>query len=240
MSSEASPGLNAKWALVTGGSRGIGLATAQALARAGSRIIAISRRGVAGAAGLERAVDIRADLTDKAALERAIASTLEATAGGGPDILVNNAGTFAIASVADADTTAFDRMLDINLAVPFKLVRAVLPRMLERKSGHIVGIGSVADHVLFAGNAAYSSSKYGLRALHEILRLETRGSGVRVTLVAPAATDTDIVDSLDPRARSMMPPASMMLRADSVADAVLWAVTRPPAVDVEEVRLSFS
>jgi NADP-dependent 3-hydroxy acid dehydrogenase YdfG len=110
--------------------------------------------------------------------------------------------------------------------------------MRERNSGHVVTIGSIADRTIFPGNGAYSASKYGQRAMHETLRTELRGSGVRATLVSPAATDTPIWDPVDPDNSAGFPKRSEMLRAEQVADAVLWAVTRAPTVNVDEIRLS--
>jgi NADP-dependent 3-hydroxy acid dehydrogenase YdfG len=113
--------------------------------------------------------------------------------------------------------------------------------MKERKSGHVVTIGSIADRHIFSGNAAYSATKYGLRAIHEVLRAELRGTGVRTTLVSPAATDTDIwndVTVTDPVANphSKRP----MLDPDDVVGAVMFALSQPDRVNVDELRLSHS
>src|SRR5208283_432105 len=89
----------------------------------------------------------------------------------------------------------FARMLALNLAAPFQLVRAFLPGMRLRGRGHVVTVGSVADHVAFPGNSAYSASKFGVRGLHEVLRTELRGTGVRATLVSPGGVDTPLWDA---------------------------------------------
>ena len=94
-------------------------------------------------------------------------------------MLVNNAGIFQLAPVAQTAPDAFLATLDANLVAPFRLVRALLPGMLARGSGHVVTIGSVADRATFPENGAYAASKYWLRALHEVLRAELRGTGVR-------------------------------------------------------------
>jgi NADP-dependent 3-hydroxy acid dehydrogenase YdfG len=112
--------------------------------------------------------------------------------------------------------------------------------MRSRGTGHIVTIGSVADRHVFPSNAVYAATKHAVRAVHETLRAETRGSGVRATLISPAATDTPIWDPYDPDASAVLPSRAEMLRAEDVADAVLWAVTRPPHVDIEELRLARS
>ena len=112
--------------------------------------------------------------------------------------------------------------------------------MLERGNGDIVSIGSVADHRAFPENAAYGASKHGLRALHDVLRAELHGTGVRVTLVSPGPVDTSLWDEIDPDSREGFTPRSRMLPPNAVAAAVLFAVTQPADVDVELIRLSRS
>ncbi|RMH17980.1 MAG: SDR family oxidoreductase [Gemmatimonadetes bacterium] len=172
-----------------------------------------------------------ADLTDDAGRDAALAALL-ADAGEAPDVLVNAAGVFHIAACHETDLDTLDRTWAVNLRAPYALVRALLPRMLERRSGLIVNVGSVASHRAFPGNSAYSASKYGLRGFHEVLVEELRGSGVRATLLEPAATDTPLWDPLDPDADPHLPDRADMLRADDVADAVLWLCTRPANVQV--------
>jgi len=101
-----------------------------------------------------------------------------------------------------------------------------------------VTIGSVADRHIFAGNAAYSATKYGQRAMHEVLREETRGSGVRATLVSPAAVDTDIWEPIQYHGTDARPDRSGMLSPDSVGTAVVFAISQPSQVNVDELRLS--
>jgi NADP-dependent 3-hydroxy acid dehydrogenase YdfG len=112
--------------------------------------------------------------------------------------------------------------------------------MRARGSGHIVTIGSIADRHIFAGNSAYSATKYGQRALHEVLREETRGTGIRTTLISPAAVDTDIWEPIQYPGADAPPDRSGMLAPDAVAAAVLFAVMQPAGVNVDELRLSRS
>jgi NADP-dependent 3-hydroxy acid dehydrogenase YdfG len=130
--------------------------------------------------------------------------------------------------------------MHVNLVAPFHFTRAFLPGMRARKSGHIVLIGSVSDRNIFPGNTAYAASKYGARAMHEVLRLETRGSGVRTSLVSPAATDTDMWDAVDPDNREGFTKRADMLRPEAVAEAVIWTLSRPQSVNIDELRLSSS
>jgi NADP-dependent 3-hydroxy acid dehydrogenase YdfG len=233
--------LSGQTALVTGASRGIGRATARALAMAGARVFLLARTradletAAAECGGLASAHVC--DVTDAAALQ-ALLGEVVATAGGAIDILVNNAGVFPLAPVLDTTPDSFERTLAANLSAPFRVLHGVLPGMRARGRGHVLTIGSVADRRIFGGNGAYSASKFGARALHEVLREECAGTGVRTTLVSPAATDTPIWDPVDPDNTPGFPPRASMLRAEDVADAVLWAVTRPPHVNVDELRIS--
>ena len=137
-------------AIVTGASRGIGLACARALALAGARVAMVSRT----TAELERAADeigaiaISCDVGDASALQAAL-GTLRDRLGPAPDVLVNNAGVFAIASLEHTTPEAFGRALDVNLIAPFILARAFVPAMKTRGSGHIITVGSIADHMAF-------------------------------------------------------------------------------------------
>jgi NADP-dependent 3-hydroxy acid dehydrogenase YdfG len=228
-------------AVVTGASRGIGAATARALATAGASVVLIARSAAeldALAAELgDGATPIAADLTAAAGLGAAVEQARD-TLGGSPDILVNNAGIFRVAPAGEMPASVFADTIELNLVAPFRVMRAFLAGMLARRSGHIVNLGSVADRNAFPGNAAYSASKFGLRGLHEVLRAELRGSGVRATLVSPGAVDTALWDV----AEAESPPGRFtarkdMLRPEAVAAAVLYAVTQPADVNVEELRL---
>jgi NADP-dependent 3-hydroxy acid dehydrogenase YdfG len=157
-----------------------------------------------------------------------------------PDLLVNNAGTFTLAPIDTLDPSVFATDLDTNLVAPLRFIRAFLPAMKARRGGHIVTIGSDADRAVFRDNASYAPGKFGARALHEVLRLETRGSGVRATLVSPAQVDTPLWDAIDPDHRNGFTPRAEMLRPEAVADAVLYAVSQPGDVNVDELRLSRS
>jgi NADP-dependent 3-hydroxy acid dehydrogenase YdfG len=159
---------------------------------------------------------------------------------GGVDVLINNAGAFAVAPLEATTDETIDEMLALNLAAPFRLIRSLLPALRQKSAGHIVTIGSVADRAIFAGNSAYAATKFGARAMHEVAREELRGSGVRVTLVAPGPTDTPLWDPHKPDETAGFTPRAKMLKAEQVAEAVLWVLTRPAAVNVDELRLSHS
>ena len=235
--------LTGRTAVVTGASRGIGAAIAAALGANGVRVVMLARNEATlreRASEIEGSIPLVADVTDPRSVEKAtsrIASELK----GAPDILVNNAGIFSVAVAEETSTEQFVGMLNTNLVAPFLFVRAFLAEMKKRGRGHIVTIGSIADRTIFSGNVAYSAAKFGLRAVHEVLRSELRETGVRTSLISPAATNTDIwndVTVTDPvnRPHSKRP----MLEPEDVVRAVMFALTQPDQVNVDELRLSHS
>ena len=235
--------LTGRTALVTGSSRGIGAAVARRLATAGARLALVARtehalRALAAELGRDAVVaacDMREP--DSAMLVR---RRLEAAGIDCPDIIVNNAGAFVLAPAPETSVDQFRETLEMNLTAPFGLVHAFLPAMRARRAGHVVTIGSIADRAAFPGNAAYAASKYGLRALHEVVRAETRGTGIRATLVSPGPVDTELWDPIDPDTRDGFTPRAQMLEPRAVAEAVHYAVTASAAINVDELRLSRS
>jgi NADP-dependent 3-hydroxy acid dehydrogenase YdfG len=221
--------LSGRRILVAGATGGIGLAVARRLAAAGAQLILVARRTapLEAAAAETGGTAVAGDISDLAFVETLRAGV---TRGGDLDALVNAAGDFDLAPVATTSAVMFRRMVDANLTAPFFLMRAFLPAMLEARRGHIVTVGSVAGRVAFPGNGAYSASKFGVRGLHAVLEQELRGTGVRCTLLEPGATDTGIWDPLDPDGRADLPGRDVMLSGDAVADAVHYALTRPPDV----------
>jgi NADP-dependent 3-hydroxy acid dehydrogenase YdfG len=225
--------LQGRVALVTGASRGIGLATAGALRQAGAHTIRLARSLADG--GHDRDTTRRCDVGQPAEVERVLERLLAEH--GVPDIVVNNAGVFFVKRVGETPLEDFARMLAVNLTAPFVLLRALVPHLIRRRSGHIVTIGSVSDHTAFPGNSAYNATKFGLRGMHEAVRGELRGTGVRTTLVSPGPVDTDAWTPVDPDRIPGFTKRADMLHPEDVADAVVFALTRPDRVDVTELRL---
>lgn len=235
--------LAGRTALVTGATRGIGAAVARALAEAGARVALVARSKQdldRMAASLPHAAVILANDLSKAAGAVTLAAGVQEAFGSAPDIVVLSAGTFPLGPIEAAGEAELETAFALNTLAPLRLVREFLPGMRAREAGHIVFLGSIADRHVFPSNAVYAATKHALRAAAEALRAESRGSGVRTTLVSPAATDTPIWDPHDPDRSAHLPSRGEMLRAEDVADAVLWAVTRPAHVDVDELRLSRS
>lgn len=230
--------LAGRTAVVTGASRGIGAATARLLARAGARVVLLARtqKELDALAAETGGTAVRCDLLDPTSLAEGVRAAKSAL-GTDPDILVNNAGLFRTANVGEIDERVIRESIELNLVAPLVVVNAFLPGMRARKSGHVVTIGSVADRKIFEGNSVYSATKFGLRAAHEVLRTELKGTGVRATLVSPGSTDTSLWDDAG---EGDFPPRSAMLSAESVADAVLYAVTREFSINIDELRLTRS
>ena len=232
-------GLDGVTALVTGASRGIGLATARRLAADGAQVALLARSRATLAAGVAAcgptARAIACDLTREDEVAHAL-TELRAIFGV-PHLLVNNAGHFALGAVGVMPPAEVERMLTLNVLAPYRLLHALVPEMRARGSGHLITIGSVADRAVFPENAGYAAGKYGARAMHEVLRQELRGTGVRASLVSPGPVDTALWDPIDPDSRPGFTPRAQMLSADAVADAVHWVATRPSSVNIDELRL---
>ena len=217
--------------LVTGASRGIGAAIASAATAFGASVIRVARSTMPP---LDGAVDYRADLADPRDRDRVLR---EIAAGGVPDAVVSNAGAFLVAPLEETTDALLREQLAINLEAPLAIARHFLPLMRSRGRGIHVLIGSVADTKAFPGNAAYAASKFGARGLHEVLCEEFRGSGVRCTLVSPGPTDTAAWDPVDPDHREGFTRRADMLCVGDVAEAVIYALTAPPHVHLEAIRL---
>lgn len=237
---QGAPGdaLAGKTVVVTGASRGIGLEVARMMAGAGAWVGMVARSGdaLAAAAAEVGGHAIPGDVGEPGGVH-ALATYVTELLGDAPDVLVSCAGAFALARLADTDPADFERLIAVNLRGPFLLARAFLPLMLRRRAGHLIHVGSVAGRTAFAENGAYSASKFGLRGMHEVLLQELRGTGVRATLVEPAATDTALWDAIDPAAHPGLPARASMLRAEDVARVVVFAAAQPRHVQIPNVAV---
>lgn len=230
--------LSGKSIVVTGASKGIGYAVAGRLAREGAWVgmVARSEQELREAAERVGGTAIAGDVSNHESVD-AIRSRVEEHVGAVPDAVVNCAGAFVLAPFAETTAEQLDTQLAANLRGPFLITRAFLPGMLKRRAGHVVNVGSIAGRIALPGNAAYSASKYGLRGLHEVLAAELRGTGVRATLIEPAATDTPLWDPVDPDHRDDLPSRSRMLAADDVARAIVFALEQPDSVEVSHLAI---
>lgn len=227
--------------LVTGASKGIGLATSRLLAERGAWVGMVAR----GEAELSRSAaavggtPFAADVSSAEGVTR-LASQVTEVIGGAPDVLVNSAGSFVIAAFSDTAPEEFEAQLAANLTAPFLTTRAFLPAMLKRGRGHVINVGSIAGRLALPGNSAYSASKFGLQGLHQVLAVELQGSGVRTTMIEPAATDTPLWDALDPDSRSDLPRRAQMMRPEAVARAIVFAISQPAEVEISYLAIRAS
>lgn len=183
---------------ITGASGGIGRACAVEYHRAGARVVAVARskdklQTLANAAGDDRILPVPADITDPA--QRAAALSAAEDCFGTIDVLVNNAGWASFTSVLRLPQDHLERMLSLNFSSPIALIQAVLPGMLDQGSGQIVNIASVVGYQTIPRMTVYSATKAALISLSTGLRMELRGTGVDVLMVAPGSTRTDFFDS---------------------------------------------
>lgn len=227
------PPLSGRVAVIAGASRGIGLAIAEELQGAGAHVVRLARSLRSGE--LDRRTDLRCDVTRPDEVARAARKVLKAL--GAPHVLVLNAGAFLISPLTETSPEEFAEQLTGNLVAPFLVLRAFLRPMIERGSGLVVTMGSVADRRAFPGNAAYGASKFGVRGLHGVLAEELAGTGVRATLLSPGPVDTELWDPIDPDARAGFTKRKDMLRAEDVAEAVLFLATRPERVAIPELLI---
>ena len=237
-------------AVVTGASSGIGEAVARGLAKERVRLVLGARRTERIdrlAAELRRlGIEVVGMPLDVTSLESCEAFVAEARKRfGSIDILVNNAGLArGRRNIADGDETEWDEMIDTNVKGLLRMTRLIVPAMIARDSGHIVNIGSVAALGVYEGGSVYCASKWSVRAITQALRLELSGSRIRVTEIDPGLVETEfslvrfhVEDDAD-EARSK---ASAVyeglepLRGEDISDCVVWALTRPPHVDIDEI-----
>jgi len=226
-------------AVVTGASSGIGEATCQALTGAGFHIVAGARRQdrlqqVAAASGGEA---LPLDVTQLASIE-AFVQAVDARHGR-IDVLVNNAGLAAgLAPVAEGRDADWVQMLETNVLGMLRMTRACLPLLRKAASSHIVNLGSVAGFEVYSGGAGYTASKHAVRAITRTLRLELVGEPIRITEVAPGMVETEFslvrFKGDAARAAEVYRGVQPLTGAD-VADCILWAVTRPLHVNIDEL-----
>jgi 3-hydroxy acid dehydrogenase / malonic semialdehyde reductase len=241
-----SQSLSNRTALITGASSGIGLATARAFAAQGARLLLAARRidrlesVRATLTGAPDVHSIQLDVTDHAAVERAIGSLPAEWKS--IDILVNNAGlSRGLDKVFEGKRQDWEEMIDTNVKGLLYVTRAVVPGMVERGHGHIVNLGSTAGRMTYPNGAVYCATKAAERSITEGLREDLLGTPLRVTTVDPGMVETEFSQV---RFRGDKDRAAKVyenitpLTADDVADAILYAVTRPAHVNISEVLLT--
>lgn len=226
--------LSGKRILVTGASRGIGLAIAQACAAEGARLALAARDAVAlrkAARSVPGSRAIRADVTSESSVTRLIAAVRREL--GGLDILVNNAGVFTYKPFVRTSVEEWERNQRTNLTSLFLMTKAALPLLERSPAAHIVNILSISSRKAFPKCAAYCASKFGALGFTRVIAEEFRPLGIRVTAVLPGSTSTRMTREFDfPVERESL------LQPQDVASAVLAALVEPPRAAMDEIVLT--
>ncbi|KAF2793422.1 acetyl-CoA synthetase-like protein [Melanomma pulvis-pyrius CBS 109.77] len=237
--------LTGRVAIVTGASSGIGAAVATALAKAGCHIALAARRTEALDA-VKRKLVVRegkviirqTDVTDKKQVDALVKAATDEL--GPVDILVSCAGVMYFTMMANVQTEEWDRTVDVNCKGLLNVLASTVPSMLSRGKGHIVAISSDAGRKVFPGLGVYSASKFFVEATLQSLRLETAGTGLRVTSVQPGNTATELLGmSTDAEALKKYgePTGAKVLDAEDVAASIIYALKQPEHVAVNEVLI---
>jgi ribitol 2-dehydrogenase len=229
--------LKGKVAAVTGAASGIGLECAKAMLAAGATVALVDRAGdrlerLCADLG-ERAFPVVVDLTDPAS----VAAMLPAIVGraGGLDIFHANAGAYVGGEVVTGDPDAWDRMLNLNINAVFRSIHAVLPHMVERKTGDIIVTSSVAGVVPVVWEPIYTASKFAVQAFVHTVRRQVAPHGIRVGAVLPGPVVTALLDDW-PKAKMEEALANgSLMQPKEVADAVLFMLTRPRTVTIRDL-----
>jgi 3-hydroxy acid dehydrogenase/malonic semialdehyde reductase len=243
-----STSMKGKIVFVTGASSGIGAATAMEFARLGAKLVLCARRleklqameaelRDAGAADL---LLLEIDVRDRKTVKRVLAELPEAWRS--IDVLVNNAGlSRGLTKLYEDDIENWEEMIDTNVKGLLYVTRAIVPGMVERNHGHVINLGSIAGHMAYANGGVYCATKAAERFISDGLRIDVNGTAVRVTSIDPGMVETDFSKV---RFRGDAERAAKTyqnvdpLQAEDVADAIVWAATRPAHVSIQSVVLT--
>lgn len=225
----------ARVAVVTGASSGIGAATAVALHEAGFELVLGARRldRVRAVGEPLNAVCMELDVTDLKSVE-AFCEAIPRV-----NVLVNNAGgALGLDTVAQARDEDWEQMYDTNVLGLMRMTRALLPKLEASGAGHIVNVGSIAGREPYPGGAGYNAVKFAVKAITQVMRLELVGKPIRITEVAPGMVETEFseVRFKGDTVRAAKVYAGLQpLVAEDVADCIQWAVTRKPHINIDEI-----
>ncbi len=238
--------LKNKVAIITGASSGIGYATALTLSKAGIRV-AVGARRTERLQELEKQIiknngEIlvqKTDVTRKSDCDSLVNTIVEKW--GKVDILINNAGLMPLSYFKNGKVEEWEQMIDVNIKGVLYCTSAVVPYMLEKKSGHIINISSVAGRIVFAGGSVYCATKHAIAALSEGLRKELSPTyNIRVTCIEPGAVETELLESITDESMTGFIQATKnmeTLRSEDIANAILYAVQAPGHVNVNEILI---
>jgi len=227
------PNLTGKVAIVTGSTKGIGLAIAERMVHEGASVVVSSSTASDVASVAERlgdlAVGIPCDVADPDACQRLVEETVERL--GRLDVLVNNAGLGIIKPMSELSVAEWRAQIDVNLGGVFYLSKAALPHLSASGDGYIINIGSLAGRNPFGGGTGYNASKFGLVGMSEAMMLDVRHSDVRVSIVMPGSVNTGFGSG------EQEPERSWKLEADDCALAVMQLLEYPKEAHVSRVEM---
>ncbi|MDE2121775.1 MAG: SDR family oxidoreductase [Betaproteobacteria bacterium] len=231
-----------KVVVINGASSGLGEAAARMLGSHGAHVVLGARRLErieALAAQLReqggRALARATDVTDASQVQALVDAALAEH--GRVDAIINNAGLMPNSLLERARLDDWNRMIDVNIKGVLYGIAAVLPSMRERKSGHIINVSSVAGHKVRPGSAVYAATKHAVRVISEGLRMEVKPYNIRTTVISPGAVATELPDSVtEPDvAQGLRKLYDLAIPADSFARAVVYAMSQPEDVDINEI-----
>ncbi len=229
--------LDGKTAVITGAASGIGLATAEVLMRAGATVVMVDRNEAAlielVAKSQGRAIAQVTDLLDVKSCAAMIPEILAKI--GRIDILHCNAGSYIGGDLIDTNADAIDRMLNLNVNAVIKNVHAVLPHMIERRTGDIVVTSSIAGHAAIKPEPVYSPSKWAMTSFTQIVRRQVNRHGIRVSQVSPGPVDSALLADWLPDRLQAAKDDGALIEPSAVAEAVFFILTRPRNVTIRDI-----
>lgn len=230
-----------KIVVITGASSGLGAETARHLVKAGAKVVLGARRlnrleALAGELGLGSEAVFKLDVTDRTQVKAFVDHAVGIH--GRVDAILNNAGLMPHSPLERLKTDQWEQMIDVNIKGVLYGIAAVLPYMREQKSGHIINVSSVAGHKVRPGGVVYSATKHAVRVISEGLRQEVKPYNIRTTVISPGAVATELPDSItetDVAAGIRDFYDKFAIPADSFARCVLFAMSQPAEVDINEI-----